>query len=582
MHKKFNISNLLFNEDYDVQRKLLNSIVLAAIFGVICALITQIAMGWDTFSIFLMGFALVLFSFVLFVANILNHPQGATVILALFANNFLLPIFFVRCGGVHSGMPLWCLAGCTLSFLLLKGKKTYVVFFINVLGFIGIVLYSYYFPEIMHYMDTEKDVVVDVAITVIIVTFILSTVLRYNTIISERQNKKLEEAKDIANQADKAKSEFLSMMSHDIRTPMNTIIGFTEIAKQNLDNTEKLKACLERITISSNHLLSLVNDVIDVSKIESGKLQMNEENCSLKSIIDNICQIMQAQCIEKNIRIRTDYSMLEDDNVSCNKLRLNQILINIVNNAIKYSKRDGKVDISVIQFTAENDSQIICEFHIKDEGCGMSPEFLNRVTMPFEREQTELNKTIAGSGLGLSITKSLTEMMNGSINFESKLNEGTEVVITIPFSVPSLIEFEEEEDLIPNFGNYRVLLVDDNEEHREIIVNTLSEVGLKIDEASEGKLAINKLLAKKPGYYDLILMDIVMPVMDGYEATREIRKLDNSKLADIPIVAMTANAYAQDKAKAFESGMDAYVTKPIDKKEFLKVLKLILHEKRND
>lgn len=498
MHKQSKLRTFFFNDKYDVQQKLLNSIVLAAIFGITCSLVTQIVMGWNVTSLIFMVSALLLCCFVLFVANVLNHPQTAVVILALISNNILMPVIFVLCGGVHSGMPLWYLVGCILAFLLLKGRKSYVLFIINVLGFVGTVLYSYYRPEVMHYMDTEKDIVIDVTITVIVVTFILSTVLRYNTILSERQNKKLEEAKELADKADKAKSDFLSMMAHDIRTPMNTIIGFTDIALQNIDNQQKVNACLERISISSNHLLSLANDVIDVSKIESGRLQINEENCSLKSIIDNICEIMQSQCIEKNIRIRTDYSMLEDDNVSCNKLRLNQILINIVNNAVKYSNRDGRVDISVIQFTADTDSQIICEFHVKDEGCGMSPEFLERVTMPFEREQTEVNKNIQGSGLGLSITKSLTEMMNGSINIESKLNKGTEVTITIPFSVPSLIEFEEDEgDLLPNLKDYRILLVDDNEEHREIIINNLSSVGVKIDETSEGKLAIEKLLAKK-------------------------------------------------------------------------------------
>lgn len=515
---------------------------------------------------------------VIFIANTLKKPQLATVILAIVSNNIYMPILFLLSGGIQSGMPLWCFLGCMLSFLLLRGRKTFFIFTLNLLGFISALIISFYFPETVHYMDSTTDVIVDIALGFVVVAFIISIVLRYNFKIYEKQRQQANQSMEIAKRADKAKSNFLSFMSHDIRTPMNTIMGYTEIAKRSVENkdVEKIAECLSKIEISSNHLMQLLNDVLDMTKIEKGIISIEEENCSIKALIENACQILQKEFEEKNITLKTDYTMLDDDIISCDKLRVNQILLNILSNAIKFSNKNGNVYVTVVQLTGDDDSVLDTEIHIRDEGCGMMPSYLKKLFTPYERDKIHYTDNNSGTGLGLVITKSLVEIMNGKITVESEIDKGTEVIISIPFAVPSLEELKDEETEVFNFEGKKVLLVDDNDFHREIASVILSDLGLEIDEATDGRVAIEKLRMHQPKYYSLILMDIVMPVMDGYEATKEIRTVIDPELATIPIVAMTANAYADEKAKAFDAGMNAYLTKPLVSKDVARALKLIL------
>lgn len=571
------LKRVFFNESYDMQHRLLNVIVLSGVFGVMVSLLFQIILQLNTTATIFMLLCLIVFILTLWIANGPKKPQAAGVFLSLTTNDFLLPVLFLYSGGVKSAMQLWCLVGFILSFLFLKGKKTYVVFAINILGFLTVLIYSYFVPESVHYMESEKDVIIDVASNIVVIALILSSVLRYNSYINEKQKKQIYESMEVAQKATKAKSDFLSVVSHDIRTPMNTIVGFTEIAKKEITNREKVTDCLDKITLSSNHLLNLMNDILDMSKIEVGKISIDEENCSLKSLISNCIQIMENEIAEKNISIKTDYSMLDDDLVSCDKLRMNQVLLNVLSNAIKYSKPNGDVYISVIQLTGDDESKIITEIHIKDEGCGMTEEYKTRLFMPFQRDRLGIENGISGTGLGLSISKSLIEIMGGTIEIDSTEGVGTEVSINVPFSVPTLTNIEDE-DITSNynFEGYKILIVDDNDMHRALERELFESVGFNVDEASEGRFAIQKHMKLN---YDALLVDLVMPVMDGYQITKLIRSLEDKELSEVPIIAITANAYSDDKAKAFESGMNAYVTKPINRHELMEVLKLILKEK---
>jgi len=567
---------IFFKDSYDLQHRLLNVMMLTGLVGILIALTFQLILQLNGTATLLMLGCLLLFVLTLWIANGLGKPQAASVLIAIVSNNILLPELFLFSGGLQSGMPLWCLGGCILSFLLLKGRKTYYVFFFNILGFVTALICSYFMPELVHPMESDFDILIDVASSMFIVAIILSSVLRYHNYINERQKKQISEAMDMAQKATKAKSDFLSTVSHDVRTPMNTIVGFTEIAKKNITNREKVTDSLEKIQLSSNHLLNLMNEILDMTKIEVGKVSIEEENTSLTELITSCCQILQNEVEDKKITIKTDYAMLDEDMVSCDKLRMNQVLINILSNAIKYSNSNSNIYISVIQLTGEDESTIETEIHIKDEGCGMTEEYKERLFTPFQRDVFGIENGISGTGLGLAITKSLVEIMNGTIEVESQEGKGTEVIVTIPFSIPTLSELEEDESLSNyNFNGYKVLLVDDNELHREIEVDLLKEVGFEVDEASEGRFAIQKHM--KLGY-DVILMDLVLPVMDGYQATKIIRSLDDPKLANVPVIAITANAYSDDKAKAFDSGMNAYVTKPFNKHELMEVLKLIIKE----
>lgn len=570
--------DLFFNDDYDIQHLLLNIILLTGFFGVTLSLIFQLVMDLDKTGSFFIFNLLIFLIVVIFIANTLKKPQLATVILAIVSNNIYMPILFLLSGGIQSGMPLWCFLGCMLSFLLLRGRKTFFIFTLNLLGFISALIISFYFPETVHYMDSTTDVILDIALGFVVVAFIISIVLRYNFKVYEKQRQQANQSMEIAKRADKAKSNFLSFMSHDIRTPMNTIMGYTEIAKRSIENKDinKIEECLSKIEISSNHLMQLLNDVLDMTKIEKGIISIEEENCSIKALIENACQILQKEFEEKNITLKTDYTMLDDDIVSCDKLRVNQILLNILSNAIKFSNTNGNVYITVVQLTGDDDSCIDTEIHIRDEGCGMMPSYLKKLFTPYERDKIHYTDNNSGTGLGLVITKSLVEIMNGKITVESEIDKGTEVIISIPFAVPSLEELKDEETEVFNFNGKKVLLVDDNDFHREIASVILSDLGLEIEEATDGRVAIEKLRMHQPKYYSLILMDIVMPVMDGYEATKEIRTVIDPELATIPIVAMTANAYADEKAKAFDAGMNAYLTKPLVSKDVARALKLIL------
>ncbi len=394
----------------------------------------------------------------------------------------------------------------------------------------------------------------------------------------ERQQVLLEDALEQAQIANKAKTTFLTNMSHDIRTPMNAIIGFTELALQNLNDKDKVKDYLVKSNVSSQHLLSLINDILDMNRIESGKFILNEEVVNIKSLIDNVITIVKGMADAKNQKMIMDELTLTDEYIVCDKLRINQVIINIIGNAIKFTPEGGEIHTKIIQIQSKEDYgeyKVI----ISDNGVGMSPEFINKIFVPFEREKTSTISKTQGTGLGMAITKSIVDMIGGTINVQSELGEGTEFTLVLPFKTSKQAPAPEEELFEINeeeFKGKRILVVEDNEMNREIIQEVLQESGFEIDIAEDGKYAVEMVAKSIPGYYDAILMDIQMPIMDGYTATKKIRKLHNQSLANIPIVAMTANAFDEDRKEAFACGMNEHVTKPLNLEELFKVLHTIL------
>ncbi|MCI8321996.1 MAG: response regulator [Dorea sp.] len=529
-----------------------------------------------------------------------------------------------------------------------------------------------------------------------------------------KQQRILEDALARAEHASRAKSTFLSNMSHDIRTPMNAIIGFTSLASTHLDNKDRVRDYLEKIMSSSNHLLSLINDVLEMSRIESGKLHLNETECNLSEIMHELRNILQVDVREKKLDFFIDTVDVFDENVICDRLRLNQILLNLLGNSIKFTKPGGSISVRILEKEGGTKDRTLYEIRVKDNGIGMSEEFVKRIFEPFEREKNTTVSGIQGTGLGMPITKNIVEAMGGTIEVYSKQNEGSEFIVTVPFklsentdrnivieelkgvhalvvdddfntcdsvtqmlmeiglraewtlngkeallrtrqairrhdeykiyiidwlmpdmsgvevaksirseigdSVPIIvltaydwadIEEEAREAGVNAFCSKplfisefirclvqvlnlekeekekaqsdeevcmggRILLVEDNELNREIATEILTEAGFQIEEADNGKTAVEMLKASKPGYYKLVLMDIQMPVMDGYEATRAIRQLDDDEISNIPIVAMTANAFDEDRKKAFECGMNSHIAKPVDVEILFDTLKKIL------
>lgn len=529
-----------------------------------------------------------------------------------------------------------------------------------------------------------------------------------------RQKELIEDALARAEIANKAKTTFLSNMSHDIRTPMNAIIGYTTLATTHIDNKDQVQDYLGKIMSASNHLLSLINDVLDMSRIESGRIQLEEVECSLSDILHELRNILQADMKSKRLNFYIDTVDVFDENVICDRLRLNQILLNLLGNAVKFTEPGGSISVRIYQKPAETKEYAKYEFHVKDTGIGMGEEFLTHIFEPFERERSSTVSGIQGTGLGMPITKNIVEMMGGTIEVKSRKGEGTEFIVEVPMKkqtaeeteikiealegihalvvdddfntcdsvsnmliqigmraewtmsgreailrakqavnrndeyrvyvidwlVPDMngieiarqirkevgdnapiiiltaydwsdIEEEGKEAGVTAFcskplfisdlrrclinilypkkekdkeelfyrdtiGGQRLLLVEDNDLNREIACEILSSAGFIIEEAEDGSIAVERLQEKGAGYYSLVLMDIQMPVMDGYEATKAIRAFANKELAAIPIIAMTANAFEEDKKKALETGMNAHIAKPIDVKKLLDTLEKML------
>ena len=383
------------------------------------------------------------------------------------------------------------------------------------------------------------------------------------------QKSLLEEALMQAKKANKAKSVFLSNMSHDIRTPMNAIVGFTNLALSHMDQTEQVESYLKKIMTSGNHLLSLINDILDMSRIESGKMSLEEKPCNLADILQGLQNIIQADVHAKRLELHMDAVDVSHEDICCDKLRLNQVLLNLLSNSVKYTPPGGAVSLRLTERPGAPLGSANYEFYIKDTGIGMSEEFVSHIFEPFERERNSTISKIQGTGLGMAITKNLIDMMNGSITVKSEQNAGTEITVSFTFRLAASAHSGEslEDSNHPEASSLhagRILLAEDVDLNQEIATVILEEAGFSVEVAENGQVALDMLQRAEPGYYQLILMDIQMPVMDGYEATRFIRRLENQERASIPIIAMSANAFEEDKREALSCGMNGHIAKPID------------------
>lgn len=378
----------------------------------------------------------------------------------------------------------------------------------------------------------------------------------------------LEKARDAAESANRAKSTFLFNMSHDIRTPMNAIMGFSSMAEEYIDKPEKVRDCLGKIRISGEYLLNLINNVLDMARIENGKLDLNIQPHDIPKMIQQTEYIFQADIEKKNQTMEVSYDIINEV-AFFDSLRISQIMLNLIGNAIKYTPKGGTIQYKVRQL-AVKDGYATYECRVKDNGIGMSEEFCQKVFDAFEREKGEQQTGIEGSGLGLSITKRLIDEMGGTITCTSKKGEGTEFVCTFHSKVGTredLVKDQQPMTDITTLRGMRVLLVEDNELNREIARDVLKRDGFIVEEAEDGAIAVEKVSASRPGYYAAILMDIQMPVMNGYEAAKAIRAIENKELAEIPIIAVTANAFEEDRRAAKEAGMNGHIAKPLKVKE---------------
>ncbi len=370
-----------------------------------------------------------------------------------------------------------------------------------------------------------------------------------------------------ARKENAAKDAFLANMSHDIRTPMNAIVGFTNLAKRYMDDREKLWKYLCKISESSERLLTLINDVLEISQMDTSKDELEEGACNLLESVKSVRESILPRAAAKNIEFSMDVSEVKHCDVYSDPEKLNRILERLGSNAIQYTEDGGRIEISVRELEEIAESRASYQFVVEDNGIGMSESFQSRMFEPFERQQNTTMSGVPGTGLGLTITKRIVEMMGGNIEVDSVEGGGSKFTVTLEFRIRQESQEQEddrEESMLSRYGQKKVLLVEDNELNLELEVELLRDEGFVVETAENGSIAVDMMKNAKPGEYGVVLMDIQMPVMDGYHAARAIRGLSNPELANIPIIAVSANTFDEDRRKAFECGMNAYVAKPVD------------------
>ena len=384
----------------------------------------------------------------------------------------------------------------------------------------------------------------------------------------------LQKATEQARLANEAKTKFLFRMSHDIRTPMNAIIGYSDLLEKHLQDEKKASAYLKKLQSSGNLLMTILNQVLEIARIESGTATLRLEAEDMEALFHSLYTVFESDIQQKElhyseeIHIRHKYAV-------CDKTRLQEIQLNIVSNAIKYTPRGHTIHISLNE-VASDDKQAQYVFTCTDTGIGMSEEYLSHIFEEFSREETSVKNEVPGTGLGLPIVKSIIELMEGTIQVESKQNIGTKITVTLPFDIAEKKDVSgKQEPKQPSRAEekpYRILLAEDNALNAEIALELLKGAGFLVEHAADGQACVDMLSSAEEGYYDLILMDVQMPILNGYEATKKIRQLENRKKAEIPILAMTANAFSEDQQAALEAGMNEHVAKPIDMNVLLRVM----------
>ena len=418
-------------------------------------------------------------------------------------------------------------------------------------------------------------------IAVIIVAILLYIRGRNEKVRREKEEMANEALKKIAETekaANEAKSDFLSNMSHDIRTPINGIMGMTTIALKDPSDTPRVTDCLHKIEGASSHLLSLVNDVLDMSRIERKKTVIAHEPIDVRTVAENCSAIVHGQLEDRALNFEMDIKEITHPYVIGDELHIRQILINIIGNSIKFTRDGGNIWFRVREIPLDDVTSTF-QFEVEDTGIGMKPEFVKKVFEAFAQEEGGSRTTYKGTGLGMAISKQLSEMMGGTIEVESEYEKGSKFTLILPMTIDTAVHEEEKEEELEDLEGLHILMVEDNELNQEIAQELLEDAGATVEVADNGKIAVDAFSSHPAGTYDLILMDVMMPEMDGLEATRTIRALEREDAKTIPIIAMTANAFEEDKKKVLEAGMNAHLAKPIEMELVMRTISIYVHKK---
>ena len=412
---------------------------------------------------------------------------------------------------------------------------------------------------------------------------VLATAICY-LMLHRKQREKLyteeiRKSAEKARKANEAKTRFLFNMSHDIRTPMNAIVGFSGLLEKSIHDEKKSLDYIKKIRVSSDILLTIINQVLEMARIESGKITLSSESVNIREMVDATNTVFESSLTKKSLEYQCSLNVVHDQ-ILCDKTKMEEIILNVVSNSIKYTNPHGKITVSIDELDSEDEKNANYKVVVEDNGIGMSQDYLPHIFEEFSREHTSTETRVAGTGLGLPIVKSLVDRMGGTIEVESEEGKGTRFIMKFSFPVSLENQVREKEkqnipDITEKLEGKRILLAEDNELNAEIAETVLEETGIKVKHVEDGIQCIEELKKMPEKYYDVILMDVQMPNMDGYTATQRIRDLDDSR-AEIPIIAMTANAYDEDRRKAQEAGMDGFLAKPLDVDEMMRLLAQII------
>lgn len=414
------------------------------------------------------------------------------------------------------------------------------------------------------------DGIICMALSILLaLVYWLFAVRRYREVIYTKEIMKSEKEARLANEA---KTRFLFNMSHDIRTPMNAIMGFSDLIEKHMDEPEKVQDYIEKIQSSSSLLLSIINHVLEMARIESGEVTLEEQTCSIPEFVKAMETVFEPAIQKKGIVCKYEENV-EHKYVICDQTKVREIFLNIIGNAVKYTGEGGIIGVSVAELPSDDAQRATYRIVVKDNGIGMSQEYLPHIFEAFSRENSSTKARVEGTGLGLPIVKSLLDLMGGKINVESEPGKGTQMTIEVSLLIAQEAQIQEhreqkKERVMQDWKGKRILLAEDNDLNAEIVTTLLMENGFEVERVADGDPCVKIVKNMPSDYYDVILMDIQMPYMDGYQATRAIRRLDGAR-AGIPIIALTANAFDEDRQKAFACGMNAHVVKPIDMEQLL-------------
>ena len=418
-------------------------------------------------------------------------------------------------------------------------------------------------------------VAVSIAVLVTAICYLMLHRKQREKLYTEEIRKSAEKAR----KANEAKTRFLFNMSHDIRTPMNAIVGFSGLLEKSIHDEKKSLDYIKKISVSSDILLTIINQVLEMARIESGKITLNPESVNIREMVEAMNTVFESSLTKKSLEYQCSLNVVHDQ-ILCDKTKMEEIILNVVSNSIKYTNPHGKITVSIDELDSEDEKNANYKVVVEDNGIGMSQDYLPHIFEEFSREHTSTETRVAGTGLGLPIVKSLVDRMGGTIEVESEEGKGTRFIMKFSFPVSLENQVREKEkqnipDITEKLEGKRILLAEDNELNAEIAETVLEETGIKVKHVEDGIQCIEELKKMPEKYYDVILMDVQMPNMDGYTATQRIRDLDDSR-AEIPIIAMTANAYDEDRRKAQEAGMDGFLAKPLDVDEMMRLLAQII------